>query len=540
MQEQIVQARVSSRLLAKADRLFTGTLEGRIIEILQNARRAGASRIEITNSPDGFVTIQDNGHGIRSFSVLLDLGSSDWDPNIEEAEDPAGVGIFSLAPRDVIIESGSIKLVINQAIWTGTPARLLETHEPVPGTRIQFKDSLWEFPIVEKYAVFTGLEVIVDGKTCARQPFYSQQAVHHPELGCRIEVRPRDELNEGHRHFWTNFYRPTALVNFHGQVVTFEYKTLTGEHLCYLVDLTGEPTGLRLMLPARTCMVENAAFTQLKASLEIEAFRYIQRKGKHTLSYAEYLRARELGIELPEADPVFSVGLLSGDAPEPMGVTKPEDFPLSRCYLMKNDSEDIDGENAHILAALGQFEAPFIPVEINPCYDSYSWAKLPTIDTVAVSVHKTLGSDWLWGGDVAAYDRLEITVITSDGKRFHSPVSVAIREFKRKTCNWVDKTVCLTPQSRDEVTAQDLWFHFGGWRDDGDTFDTQLIQFEEDLERFWADILGPEGYLRDKLLAMVHGVIKTKWKTLTLEPDGHLSIQYADGTEKSVRRSNDE
>jgi hypothetical protein len=60
------------------------------------------------------------------------------------------------------------------------------------------------------------------------------------------------------------------------------------------------------------------------------------------------------------------------------------------------------------------------------------------------------------------------------------------------------------------------------------------------LERFWADILGPEGYLRDKLLAMVHGVIKTKWKTITLEPDGHLSIQYADGTEKSVHPSNDE
>jgi len=475
MQEQIVQAKVSSRLLSKANRLFTGALEGRIIEILQNTRRAGASRVEITNSPDGFVTIQDNGHGIRDFSVLLNLGSSDWDPDIEDAEDPAGVGIFSLAPRDVIIESGSIKLVINQAIWTGTPARLFETHEPVPGTRIQFKDSLWEFPIVEKYAVFTGLEVVVDRKTCARQPFYSQQAVHHPELGCRIEVRPRDELNEGHRHFWTNFYRPTALVNFHGQVVTFEYKTLTGEHLCYLVDLTGEPTGLRLMLPARTRMVENAAFSQLKEILEIEAFRYIQRKSKHTLSYAEYLRARELGIELPEAEPVFSVGLLSGDAPEPMGITKPEDFPLSRCYLMKNDSEDIDCENAHILAALGQLEAPFIPVEINPCYDGYSWAKLPTIDTVAVSVHKTLGSDWLWGGDVAAYDRLEITVTTSDGRRFHSPVSVAIREFKRKTCNWVDKTVCLTPQSWNEVTAQDLWFHFGGWRDDGDTFDTQLI-----------------------------------------------------------------
>jgi len=290
MQKQIVQAKVSSRLLAKADRLFTGTQEGRMIEILQNARRAGASRVEITNSPEGLVTIHDNGHGIRDFSVLLNLGSSDWDPNIEEAEDPAGVGIFSLAPRDVVIESGSTKLVINQAIWTGTPARLFEMHDPVPGTRIQFKDSPWNLETVQKFAVFTGLEVVVDGKTCPQLSFCTQLATHHPELGCRIEVRSRDDLNEGHRSYWTNYYRPDALVNFHGQVVTFEYQTLTGEHLCYLVNLTGEPTGLRLMLPARTCMVENAALTQLKASLEIEAFRYVQRKGKHTLSYAEYLR----------------------------------------------------------------------------------------------------------------------------------------------------------------------------------------------------------------------------------------------------------
>jgi hypothetical protein len=105
MQEQIVQAKTSQRLLAKADRLFTGTLEGRIIELLQNARRADATRVEITNSPNGLVTIQDNGHGIRDFSILLDLGSSDWDPTIEEAEDPAGVGIFSLAPRDVTIDT---------------------------------------------------------------------------------------------------------------------------------------------------------------------------------------------------------------------------------------------------------------------------------------------------------------------------------------------------------------------------------------------------------------------------------------------------
>jgi len=47
-----IQACVNPRLLKKADRLLTGTLNGRIIEILQNARRAGATKVVIANKDD--------------------------------------------------------------------------------------------------------------------------------------------------------------------------------------------------------------------------------------------------------------------------------------------------------------------------------------------------------------------------------------------------------------------------------------------------------------------------------------------------------
>ena len=60
MNQHTICAKVNPRLLTKADRLFTGTIDGRIIEILQNARRAGAREVRISNK-DGFVTIQDNG-----------------------------------------------------------------------------------------------------------------------------------------------------------------------------------------------------------------------------------------------------------------------------------------------------------------------------------------------------------------------------------------------------------------------------------------------------------------------------------------------
>jgi hypothetical protein len=534
--QQTICAKVHQKLLTKADRLFTGTLEGRMIEVLQNARRAGATKVEITSN-NGLIIIQDNGAGIQDFQKLLDLGSSGWDEAIENAEDPAGVGIFSLAPREVTVESGKTRLVITQKIWTGEPARLFETQEPVEGTRLQFRDEPWELKTVEKYAVFTGLEVTVNGKSCAKKRFCSRQATHYPQLGCRIEVRKRDHLSNWHSAYRTNYYHQEVLVNFHGQVVSFDYEPLRAEHLTFLVDLTGESTGLRLMLPARTRMVENEVFNQLKAILEKEAYHFIQKQGKHTLPYDSYLRAKQLGIDLPESEPVFDVGLLDGDTPQPMEIFKPKDLPLSRCYQMKEDANDIERENAHILAAAGVFpeNTHFIPVEIRSLYEGYSWAKLPVIEVVKVTVGKELGSSWIWGSDVEAYDTLEISVLTSDGKRYESKVPIAIVERKHNQhASWIEKTICLTQAARKELSDEDIWHHFGGWSEDGDTYDTQLYQFGEELNRFWADILGPEEFLRNKLLGTISD-FASKWKKLTIHDDGTMTILYEDGTEKTCK-----
>jgi hypothetical protein len=80
------------------------------------------------------------------------------------------------------------------------------------------------------------------------------------------------------------------------------------------------------------------------------------------LPYKEYLRALELGIELPEATPTFQIGLLAScEAPEPVEVKMPEGFPLERCYRFDpSTDEDTDEANVHLLAALGQFVDPLI------------------------------------------------------------------------------------------------------------------------------------------------------------------------------------
>ena len=529
--KNVIHAKVSKRLLSKADRLFTGTLDGRIIEILQNPRRAGATEVTITNK-NGLVTVRDNGKGVTDFTKLLDLGDSDWDQAMEEAEDPAGVGVFCLAPRKLTLCSKGQRLVITKGGWTGTPLELTQEDDSSNGTTLTFADEPWELSKVQKHAVFSGMKVVVDGKSCPQLPFTSSRASPHPELGCRIEVRDRDRLTEWYNKWRDSYYRDTVLVNFHGQIVNFAFSPVS-ENLVFLVDMTGEPTGIRMMLPARTQLIENKAFEALKAAMEIEAYRYIQKRGSHELPFAEYKRAAELGITLPESEPVLDVGLLGGDTPEPIEVLMPKDFPLERCYRFAEDGRgcESDEANAHLLAALGTFKEPFVPVTISHVYDGYRWANLPMIGKVEVTIGKELGKRGIWCETLVAVESLRITVHTSDKKVFTSDVCMAVLENPTKERCWGYTNVFVTLESRSQLNATDIWYHLGGWNDEGDTWDTQLYAVEQEIEEFWATIIGPAEYLRSKIRESLYGIVKD-WRTIIYDNDETLTIRYKDGTKK--------
>lgn len=530
--QQTIQAKVCERLLTKASRLFTGTLEGRIIEILQNARRAGATEVNIINK-DGTVIIYDNGSGIDDFTKLLHLGDSDWDDVMEHSEDPAVVGVFCLALRKVTICSGNRKICITEKTWTGEPIAVLGNADFIKGTTLVFKDELWDFETVEKQAVFSGMNVSVDGKQCSKESFCSEGAVDYPVLGCNIEVRQKRTLNDWHADLRHGYYYNDVLVNFHGQVITFKDSPVTDTELSFLVDMTGESTGIRLMLPARTQLIENEAFEQLKVAIEIEAYRFIQKQGSHKLPFKEYERAKKLGVILPEADPVFYAGLLHSDSPEPVRVMKPDDMPLSKCYRLGKNRENFcetDEANSHILAALGKFKDPFVPVSISHSYDGYSWADLPVISKVEVTAGKELGQQYVNSETLIATDSLQIAIHTSDKKVFKSDVLMAVLEETEENKNWGYLKVYVTPDARDQLCATDIWYHLGGWCDDGDTYDTQQYYFEKDLEIFWAGIIGPADYLRSKIRGCLSGIIKD-WKKIIFAEDGTLTIFNKDGTE---------
>jgi hypothetical protein len=90
------------RLLANLEFSFTNkqTMLG---EVMQNARRAGASHVTFNYVKEGELLISDNGKGIDDFQNLFSIAESGWDAETLQKEKPFGMGWLScLYGSDVI------------------------------------------------------------------------------------------------------------------------------------------------------------------------------------------------------------------------------------------------------------------------------------------------------------------------------------------------------------------------------------------------------------------------------------------------------
>lgn len=101
------RATVSDKLIKNGSTFFDNTNTSIMRELLQNSRRAGATKVEIwRDANSGVYLYSDNGRGCEP-GELMQLGGSNWGPPVEGQETPAGVGFFSLARRNPTVSSPS-------------------------------------------------------------------------------------------------------------------------------------------------------------------------------------------------------------------------------------------------------------------------------------------------------------------------------------------------------------------------------------------------------------------------------------------------
>lgn len=134
------------RLLADA---FTGRRTF-VNELLQNARRAGASKI-VVHSEKNLLRVFDDGCGVSDFQKLLTLCESGWSADVVEHDQPYGVGFLSaiLASKSFVVVSGGKMLTANvDELLAGKPADIDTEFAPTlpgdmtTGVYLELRDSI--------------------------------------------------------------------------------------------------------------------------------------------------------------------------------------------------------------------------------------------------------------------------------------------------------------------------------------------------------------------------------------------------------------
>jgi hypothetical protein len=359
-----IQAQISPTTLSKVSRLFNASLTDCLNELLQNARRAQTSRVAVTLDADRRLTVADDGVGIAYPQTLLTLGESDWSEETQRQEAPAGMGMFSLANRSVVIRSQDWKVDLTPAHFSGAAIAEVESCEMIVGTHLSFTIEEQEAQFLENrmshLAKFYPLPLLLNGQPLSRQDFLDD-ALH-------IEMWEGLRIGICHTYLW----KGSSTINFYGLVLEQRLPSLccNGKTLFPCVDVIDCPQ-LKLVLPARKEVVQDQFGSNLVIEAQRVLYRYVATLPHHDLSYGQWQKAKSLGVELPVAQAClheFTPAIANGydfERGSPMLIT-------DRSLLIEID--DLTCSEQQIFwRAFQRSQLDYEPVASHQEYTGYPW-----------------------------------------------------------------------------------------------------------------------------------------------------------------------
>lgn len=493
------------------------------------------------------VTIADDGCGIDDPARVLALGASRWDAAVANGEDPAGMGVFSLAGKATTIESlsdstGSAwRIEIPADAWSGDVEIAVGRSERRKGTSISFllpgackglvenavRDASQYYPIPVQFA----------GRAMPRKDFLSG-AIHVEEWnGSRIGIF------QGQPYHWT----PT--VNFHGVTISsrlFEVAQVGRQAIHARIDI-GHTPELQLVLPARKEFVENAGLTALKAACEVACYRAIATQKSHSLSFENYSRAASLGVPLAEAEAALT-------AWEP-DIADNDTGTEGERRTITGDEFLIDAHEAHfgqiIARALRGTPIRSKLVDRNSRFEGYSWydtlremrdptfvvrtnAAVHTVDAIAadppldaITIAKEIHLEYAiddQGCDNAARERVEADIVLT------FPNGCCSDGIEDVTIAYVASDA-LQPDSLVDLLDNAC---FSAWNDsDADSWDTQHDRFLRDARELSYRILIGENaaiasQFRDAVARIMWTLPKGKRVEIAFTHDSPIAVEVSD------------
>ena len=510
---------VAPETIAKVTRLFNNTAYDVICELLQNARRAGASVVAIALNSAGsehFLHVTDDGHGIADPASIVTLGRSGWSDETRRAEDPAGMGVFSLAGRDVIIRSFSKP--DRQGWMAHIPASAWETSRPIAissdpiarGTAITVRvPDEWLKTLerdVEKAAKHYPVPVTWNGNDLVQEDWL-KDANHIEEWqGVRIGVFQKHPSHYSSRD---------GRLNFHGLTIPCDLPYVQevdrGGHWIARVDIFDAPQ-IQLVLPARKEVVENDSIARLRDAVRVAIYRAIEAAGTHRLSAHDWREACSLGIVLPEAA-AYLLSWTPNAADSSRNYESGQHITDPGMVLMP-DFDALVGQPANAaIAKHNPFGGPL--VEAQDAFQGYGWYDiLAQVEDLRFRV--TQGDRTFVVSDTqeapAEAESGWVEAITLEATMRHAGAFIEVSTEAdvafapdQWSCNSVDETSVFVLRGSDQtalgvVDLLESAIFYASDDSDADSYSTQLERFQADAaERIIGMLEGDDAALKNRV-----------------------------------------
>ena len=318
-----IRARFHDNALSRVTRMYAATLAEIFAETLQNARRAGATRVRISLAgPERrpVVTVEDDGDGIADPAVLLSFGENGWDPDTVRREDAAGMGMLSLAHRGCTVSSlpraaggdigGGWSVDLSPGHFRGEAEAVVHPDHAVPrphGTAVAFQTTEAESAAAVRRAVegaarYYPLPVLFEdppntpagGETLQRHGFLDDAV--HVERWRAVTFGVFERPRRGYHDPDLNFFGLTVPVRLP------EVHSVHGTAWRLRADVSDCP-GLELVLPARKEAVENTFLRDMRLTARLAIYRAMAANADPRPTHEDWQRARDAGIDIAPPPP---------------------------------------------------------------------------------------------------------------------------------------------------------------------------------------------------------------------------------------------
>lgn len=448
------QIEVSPRMIETASRLFNSTLSDIINELLQNSRRARATRVDINFAQinkDRWLMFEDDGIGFFHNGLAIALGASGWDKQTLNREDPAGLGLFSLANRGAAIESSNCRVELSPAHFCGKEKFAAEKSDRAIGTKIGFAITTKEVESVERVvkhcAQYYPLPVYFNGEQVEQRDFLEHSLYRRVWQGLEIGVERGDRVQE------INFYGLTIVPNLP------EVKWSGSERDTFGVKISViNAPNLKLVLPARKEVVVDEFFHTLVEECYRTIYLYFATLDTHQLAYKHWQHAAELDVTLPEAKSSlipYQPRRADGDLLE-FGFEQ-ESIPTNGLIL----SAELSTAQAHTFwRGFTQFDRSYTLYESCTEYQGYSWYdRLPQLTEVSFSFEITGGRfsavDWVKSlhGDRpdSIWINAKIVRANGDAEHLEFQTDLMLAEAVAYSFDLSDDVILVTKDSKIDV-----------------------------------------------------------------------------------------